>query len=87
MKNTDCENILKSLIIENASIGSLEEIKSDTDIVSDFGYDSIRIIQLIIDIEHKLNIKIDDDFLRVDVISNYDILLNHIMDKINLKIG
>jgi len=54
---------------------SEEDITTQSDLIADFGYDSISIIQLVVEIEKKLGVSIDNDYLLIDVISNYGRLL------------
>ena len=71
-------------IIQN-SVSILYEnipIENDTDIINDLGFDSISIIQLILEIESEFNIKFDDSLKYEDIAT-----LNDLEDYINTKIN
>lgn len=46
------------------------------DLFDDLGYDSIKLISLIVDIEEFYNIEIDDNYLLMDYMRKYDSLKN-----------
>ena len=46
----------------------LSDIKDDTDLIFDLGYDSISIIQLIVELENQFDIVVDDGELVVDIV-------------------
>jgi len=78
------EQKLKSLVLKNCSSRYMEnDITDDLDLIENFNYDSISIIQLIIDIENNFEIQIEDDFLMMESISKYQILKNYIIDMIS----
>lgn len=68
----DIQNILIELIFKDndSTIGSLindDEIMQ-INIFDDLGYDSVRFIELIVDIENRFQIELDDELL---VINNF----------------
>lgn len=56
------------------------EIAEDADLVYDLGYDSLSLVNLIVDIEETFNIEIDDDDL--ENIYKYGKLVSYITSKI-----
>lgn len=60
MKSVD--NIIYDLIKDCSSIiYENEEITDNTSLVEDLGFDSVTIMQLVIEIEEKFNIRFDED--------------------------
>ena len=68
---------LWELIIKNAgSINEddfdfMAERKNDIDLIDDLGYDSLRFITLIIDIESYYDIEFDDRYILMDVLRKF----------------
>lgn len=74
------EQRLKELIVENCiTLLTPEEITGDTDLINDLGYDSISVIRLITDLEHEFQFEFKDEYLRIQVISNYSQLRNYVL--------
>jgi len=77
---------LKSIILKNASLNHIDsEITDESDLIEDFQFDSILIMQLVIDIEESFEIQFDDDFLLVEFISKYKNLKDYIVNMIFRK--
>jgi len=67
MSNQECYDFLLKCICENANAEiSIEEIKEDTKLIEDLEYDSIALIQLLVDIEDELGINLSNDDLLAD---------------------
>lgn len=83
MDSNDIIKTLDQLIIECSVDKSMtsEDINDYTDLLTDFGYDSISIITLIIRIEEKYSIHFDDDLLLLDYIKNYKWLKEYLIGK------
>jgi acyl carrier protein len=64
-------HILDKLISGNPDIPEINELNDQTDLVSDYSFDSLSIIQLVVKIEEKFNIEINDEFLNLDYLRNY----------------
>lgn len=80
--NFDVEKVLKD-IINKCSDGVIVDDKlSDFNLSEDLGFDSIRLIELVVEIETKFNIEIDDEFFELDNLSSYTKLVNYINDKL-----
>lgn len=65
------------LVVKNAGDTSedldiMVEVKNDIDLINDLGYDSLRLITLIIDIESRYGIEIDDRYLLLDVLRKFN---------------
>lgn len=79
--------ILKKIIIEN----SLREITEDdildnSSLVEDFGFDSFKMIELIVDIETEFNILIEDEDMDIDILTRYGSLRDLIFKKLGYPI-
>lgn len=82
-KVVDIERILKNMIID---IGKTEkkvnEITGESSLTIDFGYDSIKLVELIVEIENEFCIELEDEDLNIENISVYRCLLDMVTDKI-----
>lgn len=83
----ELNNIIKELdrLIVECSIErnvTTEDVNDCTDLVTDFGYDSISIITLIVRIETDFSICFDDDLLLLDNIKNYKWLKEYVIGKV-----
>lgn len=78
------EDELRSLIRENTVVSIKEtDFNYSSDLIVDFGYDSLSIVRLIADIERKFNIEFEVSELVSEIISNYGNLNERIHSKIN----
>lgn len=79
------ENELKKIIckITKKSINDLDEINEETDLVMDLNFDSIEMVQLIVDLEVNFGIEIDMEDIEVEVLSKYKLLKDLIISKVN----
>ncbi len=65
---------LKLLVAKNASIDiEAEEISDETKLLDELEYDSVKIVELIVDIEEEFDFEFEDDDL---VIEKYEIFKN-----------
>ncbi|MDD2492318.1 MAG: acyl carrier protein [Bacilli bacterium] len=75
---------LKKIIIDNGNI-EMEKFKIDDinfeEIFNSFGYDSINIISLIVQIEDEYNIQIDDEYLEKKYLNSLESLEKIINNK------
>lgn len=78
---TDLKRVI--IDIKGANI-SLEEIQDDFNLIDDMGFDSLKMIELIIKIEEVFNIQLDDNELEIETLSNFQKLLLLIQKKIGL---
>jgi long-chain acyl-CoA synthetase len=85
--NFNLENELKKLINENTYVLLTDkDFKEDSDLIVDFGYDSLSIIRLIADIERKFNIEFEISELVSEIISKYGNLKKSIAEKISAEV-
>ncbi|WP_127508282.1 acyl carrier protein [Paenibacillus humicus] len=78
----DIDRRLRKLISNHANIAlSMEEISIHSSLTDDFGYDSIKMIELIIDTELEFNIQIDDEDLDFDIVKRYEAFLDLVLSK------
>lgn len=77
------------MIIVNLSNGSIsvEEINDDTNLVLDIGFDSLSMIQCIVEIENAFQIEFDDEDIGGDKMQEYSTLLSLITDKLGDRIN
>lgn len=61
-------------------------IKYDTDLVQDLGYSSVNLVQLVVELEDEFNIEIDDNDLRIEILTKYCNLKKMIMRKIRSEV-
>lgn len=85
MNVKEIKNKLLEIIKECTSIVYEDvDLSTVTDIIKDLGFDSITLMELIIEIESKFSIEFDDD-LQYEEISNIDKLESYILKKIKEK--
>lgn len=77
------ERKLKALIVDitTEKVDS-NSIDTNTDLINDLGFDSIEIIELIVEIENEFKIEIDDDDINMNILTTYSELLNMIERKL-----
>lgn len=77
------EKDLKELLLQYAREKvKADDIKDETDLIRDLGYDSISIIRLITDIELKFDFEFDDEYLSIELIGIYKDLRDYVAKKI-----
>lgn len=69
--NCEIESKLQELIVSSGEDVDFKKINEDTDLVRDFNFDSINLIQLVVNIEKTFNIEINDEDLAIEKISQY----------------
>lgn len=79
------EYTLKNIIINNSKKEISEnEIDKNSNLIVDFGFDSIQIITMIVDIEEEFDILIEDEDIKIDILTNYGLLKELLLKKIKL---
>lgn len=73
LKKLIADVAIKDVVIEN--------IYEDTILTNDLGYDSVQIIELIVELENEFKIEIDDDDLDIEILSVYSKLRTMIINK------
>ncbi len=76
------ENKLKNIIVLCGDDINIDKISNETDLVRDFNFNSINIIQLVVEIENNFNIEIDDDNLILEKLSPYRELVKILLEKL-----
>jgi len=77
---------LKSLIVSFGKNDiNMEDVNENVNLENDLGYDSIMIIQIIAEIEDEFKIVFDDEDMDMDILTNYQKMLNLIKSKMNLN--
>ena len=77
------EGKLKEVIVSCGEAIVLEQIDENTDLVRDFGYNSINIIQLVVELESVFNIEVDDENLLQEKLSPYKSLVEILKVKLH----
>lgn len=75
MQKNEIKETIKNKLIENFSVDS--KIKYD-DNLSDFGIDSIKIIELVVEIEETFDFEFDDEYLTYETLKNIDNITRYI---------
>lgn len=75
---------LNRIIIKTLS-SRIEEkmIMENTDLITDLGFDSFHMVQLIIDIESEFGFEFDYSELNLNKIRKYNVIKNYIMQKVS----
>ena len=73
----NCKEKLTEMILAGMKMNDgVTEIQDEADLVYDLGYDSLSLVNLIVDIEDTFNIEIDDDEL--ENVYKYGKLVNYV---------
>lgn len=76
------EEKLRELIVSSGDSIAIDKITEETDLISDFGFNSINIIQLVVEIESTFDIEIDDENLLQEKLSSYKNLVQMLKGKL-----
>lgn len=77
------ERKLKALIVDiTTKKVDNNLIDKNTDLINDLGFDSIEIIELIVEIENEFKIEIADDDINMNILTTYSELLSMIERKL-----
>lgn len=79
------EERLKAVIVSCRDDIDLSKINEKTDLVRDFGFDSINMIQLVVDIESTFDIEIGDENLLQEKLSPYISLVEILKAKLSIE--
>lgn len=77
----DATEEMKSLILSFCPEGS--ELDCNTDLITDLGFDSITLVQLIVCVEDEFGIEFDDEMLGLEGIVHFDKFSEYVNKKIN----
>ena len=76
------ENRLYKIISNISEIPINSDSMNDVDIINDYNFDSVKMVQLIIDIEMEFDICFEDDELEIDKLNTIEKLKKIIESKI-----
>ncbi len=79
------EERLKEIIFSCKCGINSSDINEEIDLIKDFGFDSISIIKLIVEIENSFDIEIEDQYLLLEKLSPYKELVGIVENYLNLK--
>lgn len=83
---TQVDQKLKSLIMESSYMNlTQEDIRDSSDLIADFGFDSVSIMKFIVDVENTFEIQLEDDELVFHIIAHYGNLKNCVQQKLLCK--
>lgn len=76
------ENIIRDYIVKNAKLHiERDNIKDDTNLMFDLGYDSLQMIQLILDIENHFKFMFEEEDLFMEQLATFGSFKNLIAKK------
>lgn len=82
--NCEIESKLQELIVSSGEDVDFKKINEDTNLIRDFSFDSIKLIQLVVNIEKTFNIEINDEDLAIEKISQYKKLVMMLEEKLSV---
>ena len=62
---------------------TVESVSDSVDLIKDFGFSSITLVQLVVDIEKEFNIEFDDAMLGVESLGNFNNLIEYVKEKVS----
>lgn len=77
------ESKLKEAIVSCMDDIKIDMIDENTDLVRDFNFDSINIVELVVAIENNFDIEIDDENLLIEKLSPY----KELVEMLKVKLG
>ena len=77
------EEKLKEIITSCGESVDADKINEETDLVRDFAFNSISIIQLVVELENEFDIEIDDEYLLQEILSPYKSLAEILKNKLS----
>lgn len=79
------EERLKEVIVSCGENINLDELNENTDLIRDFSFTSINIVQLVVQLENVFDMEIDDDNLSQGKLSSYKSLLEMLKTKLDVE--
>lgn len=76
------EERMKKLIREAGDNVDVERLDEKINLIDDYGFDSVNLVQLVVSIEDEFGIEFEDDDLEMDKISKYTELIKIIEKKL-----
>jgi len=77
------EEKLKEIIVSCGDGVNIDAINEGSDLVRDFNFNSINVIQLVVQLESEFYIEIDDENLLLEKLSPYNGLIEILKAKLN----
>lgn len=83
MDTTNLDGKLKKLIMTYSAmtIGE-EDIKEESDLINDFGFDSVQIMRFLVEVEKEFGIGIHEEDLALEIIGKFGELKKLILDTV-----
>lgn len=82
MKNNIAAKLKKMILFNAKNKNLISKITNSSNLINDFGYDSIQMLNLLINIENNFGIEFEDEDLYTNLLINYGSLLGCIEKKI-----
>lgn len=79
------EEKLRSLLAEVAPNSREIVVTEQTNLIDDLGFDSIMMMEFVVEIEENFDVVIDGDDLKVEIISNFGSLINLVFERSNYE--
>ncbi len=70
---------LKEIIVRCGVGIEKEKINLKTNLINDLGFESVNIVELVVDIETEFDVEIEDEYLDPSIIAEYDKLLEMVL--------
>lgn len=83
--NQNVEKSVYEIIKRIGNINDEKKMELDVCLIEDLGFDSIKMITLIVEIENEFGIEFDDDDLDIKKLDLLENIINIIMNKLELK--
>ena len=74
---------LKEIIVSCGGEIDIEKINEDTDLIRDFDFNSINIVQLVVQLESTFGIELDNESLLLEKLSTYKGLVDILKAKLD----
>ena len=88
VKNQDVfEEIAQTICEQSQRKVSAQDIRNGTRLIEDLGYDSISLMQLIINLEERYGIQFKDEFLLMDKINVVGNIYDYILTLVGVERG
>ena len=62
---------------------TVESVSDSVDLIKDFGFSSITLVQLVVDIEKEFNIEFDDAMLGFESLINFNNLIKYVKERVS----
>lgn len=84
MNKKEIACIFDQFILGEENREETNELNIYTDLINDYSYDSLSIMQLVVSVEEAFDIRIDDDALELENLRSYSWWIEYIFEKVNL---